>query len=272
MSELEAESPIKPSPFRFRTSFEVLSKMGLGKVNVEGLENIDKLPKNRPIVVVPTHITDLDALVAMGELVKYLKLSLTHLSTSQKADPVTHGFRKLLGESNFIPIDYVPAEGERKWSSFFNLANFTPMLDALKKNKAILIVGHNPTYNHVLPDKGNMGSIFLAQKAHAVILPVAINIHVKKEDIGKANAASFVPLLTKYPRATADLTIGSPLELPPLNVDLWQQIIQERSARSPEEKDKFTAISKGLREQSDILMQHLAAMLPPDKRGRWAKI
>jgi hypothetical protein len=251
MAESTNESPTAPiaetpSPPRLKKSFEAWTKAFIGEISLSGKENIAEAKRSgKPILVVSTHISDLDVPVAVGTLAKDLDMVIAHISGQRhfRTDPLTRVGLAVAGEENFIPIDF--SKISSGWSAGpFNSLNFVPMVTALKEGKAVFIAAHSPVRNNILPPKGGVGAVYLSHLADdAIILPVAVDIGVKREDIGK-NTGTF-KLLSKRP--SAHLTIGAPFQLPPL-----------------------TSLNKeALRDQSAILMQNLASMLPVEKRGTW---
>ncbi|MPM89226.1 hypothetical protein SDC9_136334 [bioreactor metagenome] len=142
---------------------------------------------------------------------------------------------RIADKKKFLPISPNYIEDE-----------FTVIADTLKSGKPILMAayaqhGSNNEYyreltqkNVVIPKKGGIGAILLAQRTNSIIVPMAVDIDEHR-------------MMT--------ISIGKYLDLEKIeNLDKFKV-----------DKDETKLISEKLREQSEILMNSLRSMMPPAK-------
>src|SRR5581483_7642846 len=98
----------KGSPKRLMLAIEGLLKTTSGKVEVSGRENLAEIPHDRNIIVVTSHISDIDIPLSVKALGNDLDLAIVNES-------VHHSFRQeantniglhIAGKDNFIPLDF----------------------------------------------------------------------------------------------------------------------------------------------------------------------
>ena len=261
----------KETSARFLAGIDVHVGTSLGKIEVTGKENIDEIPPGAKVVIVVTHISDLDLPVAIKTLGHDFDIVVTAQSTNFNflEDPVGYTVTKIAGAENFLPVDYAKVNGGKR--AEFNPDNFDSMNKALEEGKEIVIAAHNPTKDGKLGN-GSVGPIYLAQISGAIILPVSVNLKTA-EALG-IDGENKIKTMLKKP--DTEVYIGKPIKLDQLEgVDEIKKIMNKRAQGekiSNEERSKFRVIVSELREQSDVVMNELAGMLPEAKRGDYNKI
>ncbi len=257
------------TPNKLLSAVEMNIKMFIKNVNVSGLENLSEIPKNKNIVIVTTHASDLDVPLTIKALGKIFGLAVSDAATN-------HSFKNIgakvglmrAGEDNFIPIEY--RNGKKDIEAGFNPDNFTPMVDALETGKAVIVAAHNPSRSDRL-EKGGIGGVYLAQLSDAIIIPVSVNVKSEKT----SSLKGFLKMVSGGGRKDADVVIGHPIELPEIEgIEDFKNIMNKRKSGeklTSEEIDRFKQISSLLKEQSNSVMQNLASAMPDEKRGPYSK-
>ena len=264
---------------RLMLAMESLGKLQVDKISIEGSEHLKEIPKDRKVIIVTTHITDLDMPLAATAVGNDLDIAVANMSVhhSFKGEAPTYLGLLAAGKSNFFPIDFeknkeVDKEtGEKyKGAGAFNPDNFTPMAEAMKNGKRILIAGHNPSHDGKLGSPG-YGAAYLAEIANAMILPVGVNL--KPKESGTGMYGSEVKTFLKKP--DADIKIGAPFELSKIEgINEFSQLMKKRETLaktgerlSDEEMTRFFELSKQLRKCSEEIFAKIS-MLVPESRQR----
>lgn len=235
----------------------------LGNTELFGAENLENL-EGKKIIFVVTHMSDLDLPLAISKLGHMFDLIITSQSTNLHIteNPAGYISLSLAGKKNFLPLD------NKRGIAKFNPDNFIPINEALEHGKAVVIAGHNPTYNGIL-GSGNIGPTYLAEISGAIIVPVAINFifdENNKKEQQKTDQGSIMQA-----RPDAEVHIGKPFYPDHIEgIEHIKEIMDKRingEKLTKEELDKFKIITKAMREQSDNVIGELAKMLPESKRG-----
>lgn len=244
---------------RLMMAFDANLKMTVGEVTVNGKEHLSEIPPGKKVIIVTTHISDVDMPVATSVLGRELDVAITNMPKQHSfmKDPAINTAVRIAGKENFIPIDFSPD-------------NFGKMKKALESGKAVIIAGHAPSKEWKL-ERGGYGAAYLANIVKdAVILPVSMN--AKAEDGGKREENTLTNMKKK---PDVDVFIGNPFEIAPVEGMEEMAEIAERAknGQSPttEELTQFSVLKKKLREQSDYIMRVLAEPLPESKQGAYAK-
>jgi 1-acyl-sn-glycerol-3-phosphate acyltransferase len=187
----------------------------LTRHTVVGLENF---PKDGPFIVASNHLSMMDAPVV------YINCPRRMVVFAADKWKTTPGIKQLVETVGVIWVTRGEAD-----------------MDAIKISLAHLkaggIIGMAPegTRSHTASlQKGKTGVAYLASRANAPIVPVAIT--------GTQNVGAS---LKRLRRAAVTYTIGQPFHLP-------------AEGRAKGEK---------LEEYTDLIMCHIAALLPPEYRG-----
>lgn len=257
------------TPKRLLLALEANLKFVTGEINVEGIEHIKEIPPDKKVIIVTTHLSDLDVPIAALKLGKYFNIAIT-------SESLHHSFRgeagvniglRIAGKENFIPIEYKKVKGGKQGA--FNPENFKPIKDALNSGKAVVIAGHNPTQKWQLP-KGGYGAAYLADiTENAILLPVTVNLE-SEEPIGMAE--TLVKNIAKRP--DANINIGAPMEIKKIiGIGDLADIMNKRDhgeTLTHQERKRFSELKKALEVQSDAIMEKLASPLPEKKKGAYA--
>ncbi|MCL4437562.1 hypothetical protein M1513_00790 [Patescibacteria group bacterium] len=256
------------TPLRLRIALKGWETAAVKSVEVDGRENLKEIPPGKKIIIATTHITDLDLPIVAYELSRDFNIVITHKSThrSLKDDPASYIGTHIAGIDNFIPLDYKQGETIGK----FNPDNFVPADKALEEGKAIVIAAHDPAKNGKMPENGGYGAAYMSGiESDAIILPVAVDIESENNDVG--NASHLIKTVAARPKAK--MTIGEPLFLDKIEeMSEMENIMDKRKngeALNSGENDKFHKLADRLRKRSSLIMETLAAMVPPEKRGSW---
>jgi hypothetical protein len=267
----------KPNALVEKTRFLNL----LYKINATGKENLETIPQGKNIIFVTTHNNDSDVGLAINVLGKnFPNITVAEESTHYifKQDPVDY-LGHLVGRKDSFRVDYNSGADDRRGK--FDPKNFEPMRKSLEEGKPLVISAYfTPNYPNTangLPEQTGNGATYLAQiTKDAIIIPIAVDIKLDKPVLKKSdNNNLYIQRLLKG-RINADVVIGRPFI--PVHIEGIEhlgEIIQKRKSRTEsmtkEELQEFSNLNKQLKEQSKIIMQRLAELLPPEKRGVWGK-
>lgn len=246
---------------------ELMMKVRVGTIVPEGLSHLAEIPSDRPVVFAISHITDLDMPVAGSVLADRFNLGIAQISKLKK-DPLNIVGMLFTGIHNYFPIQYGGRRGA--WIPTMAIENYEIITKAMRdEGKAILFAAHNPTYNHVLPDRSGVGAVILANMADALVMPIAIDVQVADKFIGKPGASASLNMLAQRPNAR--VWIGKHLDFPRISTfNEWTEIMKERkSPINSDTRQLMKDVHEKIREQSDEIMHTIASMLPKEKRGVW---
>lgn len=240
------EKTLESRTRRLATVCKASLKPMFSEIKVSGHQNLEKIPKDRQIIFATTHLSNTDVTIAASELAKEYNIKIVQASTHDYPMQSPSGYiSKIVGGSeNFISIRTKKVNGKEK--GFFRPEDYNPMVEHLKNGPILMAAYYNSDKRYVdnalqkdvvLPEKGGVGAIWLAQKSNSVIVPTTIDINKK----------------------LAVVHFGEALDL--------EKIDEIDSFKNDLEKTRD--ISEKLRKQSNLLMSSLAKMLPAEKRGSW---
>ena len=241
-------------------------KLMTGGLRVTGLEQIDRIPPDRMVIVATSHLTDLDIPATISALGNVLDLAVSDQSSHHKFSDEAAGYAAitLAGKKNFLPIDF-QGSGAEKRPAVFNPDNFEPMVEAMHEGKSVLMAAHTPSLRGQL-ERGGNGVPYLASLTHALILPVAIEL-VSEENLGQVADQ----LKTALKRPPVRVCIGEPIEFYPIpGIERLSVLIEKRrqgNTLSDDESAEFSRLSRALRQQSQMLMRVITHMVAFEKRG-----
>lgn len=263
--ELSQKKEERKTSLRLRTMVGLELKI-LGKINTYGRENLLEIPEGKKVLLVATHISDIDMSVVIGALGEDfdMKISTKSMNLDRSKDAFGSIGPLLAGRNNFLPVDYGRRPDGKRMAEI-NPENFKTMADVLQNGQEILIAAHNPSSGK-LP-RGGIGASYIYQLGHGdfVILPVAVNVKSEKP----YRAGNEVSLFKERP--VTDVFIGKPITLNAIeNIDDYAKLIEKKSRGeelTPEEIVESKSLHKQLLSNSDTIMESLAYMLPEEKRG-----
>ncbi len=242
---------------------EINLAFAVKEITVTGEENIRQIPKGARVVVLTTHMTDLDVPLAIHALAERLDLAVMNLSTHHKFSgpkgemPTNIGIR-FAGKSNFLPIDYHKDKTGKKSPKAFNPENFEMATEAIKKGKTIVTAAHNPSrkpLQNLEGVKGGYGGVYLALLNNAWVLPVASVL-----DRPTGMYESMLKTVIKD-RPNASVAIGRPFQLAHIEGIEHFTELQKKKNLTEAERAEFSRLANALRERSQVVMEHLSQQL-----------
>ena len=131
------------------------------RIEIVGVENIDKIPLDKPIIFLTTHLSDYDVGIVIAALAeKFPRLKVVESSTHKdfKQSPGGYLGRQFAGVENSFTVDF--AGGKNAGNGVFNPDNFVPIKESLEEGNPIVMAAYfDPNYQGKtwhLPKKGEM--------------------------------------------------------------------------------------------------------------------
>lgn len=250
----------KETSKRLLNSIESMLKIQVKEIKVNGREHLKEIPEGKKVIVVTTHVTDLDIPVTIKTLGKDFDFVVTHESVQDdiKKDPKAYLVNQIAGQDNFLPVEYKKIDGKKV--AGFNPDDYENIKDVLGAGeKTVIFSAHNPSHQNKL-EKGGYGAVYLAQLTpDSILLPVSVNI----------TKAGMV-------RSNAEVTISEPIIPSSIEgVEHFSEIFEKRSNGQKLTKDdieEFSRIKNELQDQTNEIMHVLAANISPEKRGKYGEI
>lgn len=297
MSMTEASfSPENNQQIPKQRGFDILMNLNREAVFKEpkiiGLENLQKIPIEKPLIIATSHFSDVDIQVVESSLHPKLKeIRPNHtigisIQSHNLIDPFVAPFIKLIGRENFFAYDVHYDKKNNHLQFLFNPENFKKMAKELQNKKDIITAAHEPLSNikdapWELPKRSGLGAAYLAQLTTATILPVAVDIQSDRPVGMASNMKETIKRFATGKRPSVNVVVGEPFTLRKIDNEFLHSF-EVYSARvnepnwelnnkviSPEEKTKAKTALREIRKQSDMIMKKIAALLPEKKRGRW---
>lgn len=269
------------SSARLMFFLELYRRIITGKNNIVGEENLEKLPPDAPIIFATTHITDIDVPLVVAALGNKFDLATVDMSVHRRIgasvrvlDPTILGIW-LAGVGNFLSISYTQENGVRK--GLIDPVNLDRIGQTLKSGKKALVMSaHNPVLDRKaygkLPDNPGYAVIRVAQSVeNAVVVPVVVQVGEGINRLGYGNNI----LETIYRRPSVKVIIGRHLVFNNPEAKqaaaVFEEIMVRRQQGQEEAGDRKRMVEarEVVNTEGARLMEALAAMLPPEKRGKW---
>ena len=255
------------TPQRLWLANEANLKFAVKDIKVTGQKNIKEIPAGAKVVVLTTHLTDLDVPLAIHAVGHELNVAIMNLSTHHKffgkqgEAPTNIGIR-IAGKGNFIPIDYHKDESGIKSPKAFNPDNFEPAVRAMQEGKSVVTAAHSPSseFRESLEGvRGGYGGVYLAELTDAYVLPVVIKL-----DRATGMYKTMVKTIT-IAKPNAAVTVGKPFKLEKIaGIERFAEINKKREdgiKLSDEERVEFSRLADALRERSQVVMKQLSDQL-----------
>lgn len=262
----------KISRIGITTGINIESK--LHKPTVKGLENLIKIPKTEKLIIATTHLSDVDMDTVIATTAPYRDLSVTSQSTHLE-NPVSGPIMRWATKKEIYGISSEPRRNS-DWQQKFMLKpqDFEAMKVPLEKGRAVVIAAHKPTHKWKLPDISGLGDIYLAQISGATILPVAVDIQYPEFIELPPISPAVLKRLLQRKRLDVKVTFGKPIRLSPIPPEELRMFVRflnpdEKQKMTEDEIKKSRLVLNTVLSQGSEVMQSLANMLPPAKRGRW---
>lgn len=268
-SQESEKSPEKKSPENLMKAIKFFIDRTINSLDIQGKEHLKEIPKDKKVIIAPSHSTDFDLPLAYYALGDEFKLRFTHESTLNKftVDPLMAGAMHVYGKDNFLPIDYKKdTEGSHKKGSF-NPDDYVAMKQAAEEGDTLLIAAHNNSHDGKMARNAGYADVYFAQLVDGVIIPTAVDIESKDPAVTLSNKVKSL-----FKKTKAKVIIGEPISFPKIpGVENFADLVRKskESRLDSEEQEEFHRIRIALREQSEEVMCRLAEMLPVEKRGVW---
>ncbi len=276
--EMSAEKPLwkGETPQRLRTACEKAVKPFVKEMSVEGREHLAELPKDRRVIIVTSHFSNLDALEVINALGEDMNIQVTAMSTHWE------DVRKVLiaasGEESFSKISYRMENGKRVGE--FSPWDYEDIAEVIQETGKVPWVATEGV--QVDKKKGmaraGVGPAYLAETMDAVILPVAI----VTEGPGASVEGGIGTAKALLGQIKVTVRIGASIEIPKvdtapikalfsrrLHEDDYEAALQDPAQREGIRKQnrEFSAATKELRGAADVIGKAIAALLPEEQRG-----
>lgn len=237
------------------------------KVEVEGEANLEKIPDDKKVIIVTTHVSDMDMPIIAKVLGNKFGLVITDLSIhrspllSLKSSDPTIGGVLIAGRENFLPISYSQEKGRR--TGLIKREDSERIKEALGKGKTVMIAAHNPSFDGKMPPKPGFIATRCAQTVEdAIILPVSVDT---------SGGSKFSPkdLIRKK---EARVVIGEPFSLNDPDAKIAGDRVEELLAKgnlNETQREELHSARVQFNRESEKIMRVLASLLPPEKRGKW---
>lgn len=223
--------------------------------NVEGLQNLQEIPPNQPVIFATSHLSDVDVPATANVLLHYRPIDIVVLQTGVM-DLKQIPFIYSAGRHNFHTIKNTFNLRTHTPHTQFIPADFQPMQEAMNRGRDIVIAAHKPTRNWKLPIHGGIGAAYLAQITGAPVVPVVLNIHSETPTGMAHDIKGALTKLIMRDRPKATLTIGHLM---------YFEIISKEDLVGLRTRELY----KLLRDPVELIMKQIALMLPENKRGTW---
>jgi len=243
------------------------------KVDIIGKDNLENIPPGKKVIVVTTHLSHRDLPLAISMLGnEFDSVGWGEASTHERFSENPGGYlgRKIVGKEHSFSVSTNREGKGGSEQGAFNPEDFEPMKEALDDGKTIFMAAYyKGTEDEQLPDRGGYGAVLLSQSPDTILLPVAIDIKDQERAGTKPGGVDAI-----LQRPEADISIGEPFDMEKIpgaeRINELMALRKERKLSANEVKE-FSSLSKELRARSDEIMEHLAQLLPEERRGVWAE-
>ncbi len=246
---------------------ELGMKVWFKSITVEGKENIKAIPEGAKVVIMPTHLTDLDVTLAIHAVARELNVSVMNVSIHHKfwgpqGEKGTNLSLHIAGKKNFLPIDFINRESGDKDPKMFNPENFERAAKDMEAGKGIIISVHRGKQEALedLDDvRGGYGGVYLASLApNTYILPITVKLD-------KPSGMYADPMKTLKNRPNASVLIGKPFQLEKTEgMEHLSEIDKKRKEGkelTKEDREEFSRLADALREKSKGVMKRMSEQL-----------
>ena len=220
-------------------------------------------------VIAASHISNLDAPAAVKALGDRLDIQITTESILHGFTPQEFFLFRPAGKEHFSTLEYRQGKGGKH--GVFNPGDFTELAQQMQRGKTPWMAVHPFTVKEAMEPAG-IGSVYLAQRTGAKILPTALELRgdsVNLEGIGELLKG----VASRWRgEASATYHVGEPIDLPALDVSVIAAVLDKRARRekvSPDERRQFHEVHEQLRQQADLVAEKIAQLLPEDQRGAY---
>ena len=275
-AESMEEPAIMETDQKLREKVDSLINLFCNEFTVEGKENVIEAQKKDPdakFVIASSHISNLDAPAAIKALGDRFDIQITAESVLFGATPQEIIFR-LGGKESFTPLEYrKEKKSERGKEGVFNPDDFKVISEKMKDGKTPWMTIHPFTEKKEM-QPSRVGTIYLANKTEAKIIPTALEI--KGGSVSLEGVREWVKGIwsRKKGETKATFHIGEAIDLPKIDVNIIESVLEKRARKkrvTHEEFNEFKETHRLLKEQADYVAQVIAGMLPDEQRGVYRK-
>lgn len=255
---------MKKSPLSLRIAGEFFIKIFCRRhFLVEGGENVKKDHSGSNFIIASSHFCNLDANAAVKVFGGKFNLLLAIESVLFKS--FSHLILILLGgRSNFAPLSYYKKD-EGKMGAF-SPHDFNAISDKMKQQGKTTWIAIHPFTLDGQMKRARIGSVYLAQKTGAQIIPVAV-----EASGASVNLEGLVEQLKGLLGGTKiKYHIGESIRLSPIDIEIIETVFNKRKAGlmiTPEERVVLKKTHILLKNQADMVATIIAKMLPEEQRG-----
>ncbi len=265
------------TPERMRKSVDAAFNLVCKNFTVEGKEKLLGTKKDNPdatFIIASSHFSNLDAGAAVKALGDKFNIQIT-------AESALFGFTgqeamfRIAGKDSFTPLEYkkIPKTSKKDTGKkpIFNPKDFEVLSEQIEDGKTPWMALHPFTLEGKMQD-ARIGSVYLAHKTGAKIIPAALETHgeggalISPKDLGKRLIGRLKG------SANATYHIGEVIDLPELDVSIIEKVLKKRETGeriSTEERKQFKETHEKLKEEADQIAHKIAEMLPKEQRGSY---
>ncbi len=269
----EREHRFSSTPEAMQKGAERVVDMATKSFQVDGQERIEALRQGRQenpdqrFVITGSHLSNLDVPAAVKVLGRDFNMQVAPESvlfglTAQQI------VMNIAGRENFTPLEYKKRKGGGKMG-VFNPDNFDALGETMEEGRTPWIAIHPMTTDGKMKH-ARVGPVFLAQKTGSRVIPTALE--VRGGSISFEGIAELAKGFAK--KVDATYHVGSPIELEPVDIAPLEDVLRKRERGEKITKEELAAFKethRRLQEQADRIGEAIAAMLPEEQRGVYAK-
>lgn len=244
------------------SSFEVT-----GEENLAGIRDERGRHPEQPWLIAASHLSNLDAPAAVKALGQDFRIRI--MAESMHYDMLGQKMlMKMAGPESFAPVSY--RQGLKRRVGVFDPENFNEIA-------GIMAAGETPWLAvHPFTDQGEMlsariGSVYLANKTGARILPVALEL--RGASVSMEGGGELLKALVG--KTDAIFHIGEPLSFDGADVGIIEQVLKNRkdgAVITTAQRLAVRAVHEKLSEQAGVVANNIAAMLPEEQRGPYRAV
>lgn len=227
-----------------------------------GAENYTRIPQNAIVIFAAAQLqSDADVFVAAQSILSTFDVVIA-TNTTPKSVPEQVIFaiaRFIAGANAIFTLPKAENPGDLPMA---HPKVFEALLHPITAGKAVIIATSHHIPEGILAKEPAIEPVYLAQLAmeanpqrQVVIVPVATTLQIA----GKKRSAT--------------VSIGVPLQLGHVDVASITTVLKKKpNERTPQDYDVVKQNAIKLRQQGSIVMQSIATLLPPEKRGIWGQV
>ncbi len=273
--EYNVWSPEHVTPESVRFGSDMFMKQ-CREIQVDGKDDLEEFQAEHPddnFVIAGTHFTGLDVHATLSLLGDRFDVQVTGESLA-KDIPAVKFMINQIGSDRFTPLDYEQEEGKLKKVGIFNPDNFDDLVEKMNDGRTPWMAIHPYTRERGM-GKARTGSVYLAQRTNAWIVPTALyleggpmNLETPVDSFGQLQARVLG-------RTKAHYAVGEPIQFESIpNIHIIDLVVRKMHNDEPvtsEERKQFLEVRQTLKQQAKELALVTAQLLPEKYRGEYSK-